>query len=392
MAHLYSKRDKGKWVPDESRPRKKPPVRIPESNTASLTEENKFTLIGRATNPAAQNTKALVEFFLQHWNVTGTITGRALGPQIFQFKFDNERDLQFILNKSHSTSKDETINAIGAELGFVEDREACKAHARVKLNGLRQLEMRRHILLPSGEVKEVELEYEKLEKQCFLCKALSHEDSHCSWKSHHRAKASRPVDIAQTNTINRLEERKRRYNERQHAKGVRPSAHHRLQWSNSKEHNTELRWVPKTGITDPTPRGSLHSEHRSRDSSPAQRYHRYSGSQRMDHSISASRCSPLRDADRSNSNRLSARLSGSRRSYNRESPVGEVTFKSGQSPRNHLPQSSHHEEVEKDLSTPRAMPSNSPKGRLSAKGRLSLPSSGDPVHLVHQRLTLSGSN
>lgn len=75
-------------------------MKIPEVNSSSLIEENKFTLIGRVTNPAAQNTIALVDFFLQHWHVVGTITGRDLGLNLFQFKFESEQDLQAILSKA----------------------------------------------------------------------------------------------------------------------------------------------------------------------------------------------------------------------------------------------------------------------------------------------------
>lgn len=214
----------------------------------------------------------------------------------------------------------------------MENRDASKARVRVRLNGLQRLEMRRDILLPSGDVKEVELEYEQLEKHCFLCKALTHEDTHCpsTVETEPRALSNRPVDITQRNTINRLEERKRSYNERQQAKGSRPSAQHRLQWSNSKDHRSELHWVPKAGYSDNTPRGSLRSEYRSREASPIHRNYRHSDSRGSDHRYHriTSRRSPPRVTDVSHSNRLSARLSGSRRSYNRESPLEEATSKS----------------------------------------------------------------
>lgn len=66
MTHRISRREKGKWIEEDNKQTKKPPVRIPESDTLALIEENKFTLIGRVTDPAVQNTRALVNFFLQH--------------------------------------------------------------------------------------------------------------------------------------------------------------------------------------------------------------------------------------------------------------------------------------------------------------------------------------
>lgn len=199
MSNRYSREEKKKWMAAPSLPKKKPPVQIPESDTAALIEENQFTLIGRVTNPATQNTKALVEFFLQHWNVAGHFTGRALGPHLFQFCFENERDLLNILNKAPFHFKkwmlliqrwepvvsesfpalipfwieihgvplhywyDTAIRAIGNELGIVEDCVPSRARVRVLINGLNPLEMVRDILLPSGETKQVEFAYDKLE-------------------------------------------------------------------------------------------------------------------------------------------------------------------------------------------------------------------------------------
>lgn len=97
MAHRYSRSDKEKWVTSSSRYTRRPPVKIPAVDNKALIEENKFTLIGRVTNPAIQKTRALVDFFLQHWKVEGSITGRDLGPHLFQFKFQSEKDLQSIL-------------------------------------------------------------------------------------------------------------------------------------------------------------------------------------------------------------------------------------------------------------------------------------------------------
>lgn len=88
MAYRKSRLEKGKWIPEPAREPRRPPIRLPQVNTAALIEEHKFTLIGRVTNPKIQKTRALVDFFLQHWKVAGTITGRDLGPNLFQFKFE----------------------------------------------------------------------------------------------------------------------------------------------------------------------------------------------------------------------------------------------------------------------------------------------------------------
>lgn len=99
MTHRYSRSAKEKWVADARRPPRRPPVVIPNSANAHLIEDNKLTLIGRVANPTVQKTRALVDFFTQHWSTVGTVTGRELGPQPFQFRFETEQDLQSILRK-----------------------------------------------------------------------------------------------------------------------------------------------------------------------------------------------------------------------------------------------------------------------------------------------------
>ncbi|KAL0854044.1 hypothetical protein Bca101_059196 [Brassica carinata] len=252
MSRRYSREEKKKWIPTPNQAKRKPPVQIPAANTAALIEENKFTLIGRVTNPSVQNTKALVEFFLQHWNVTGRITGRDLGPLLFQFRFENERDLLTILNKAPFHFKrwmlliqrwepivsdkfpadipfwiqihglplhywsDEAIRAIGGELGFVEACIPTQARVRVVINGLNPLEMIRDISLPSGETTEVEFDYEKLEKHCFKCFSLSHEKAECPVSTGPCEENGNPerLGISQNNTMARLDDKRRRYEER----------------------------------------------------------------------------------------------------------------------------------------------------------------------------------
>ena len=276
MSHRYSRTDKGKWQEDRLPPRK-PLVRIPESNVAELIESNKFTFIGRVTNPSIQKTRALVDFFLQHWNVVGKITGRPLGPQLFQFSFESEKDLQAILSKSPFHFKrwmmilqrwepvvsdnfpnrvtfwinihgiplhywnDATINAIGEALGPIDTREVDKARLRVRINGLKPLIMRMDIELPSKDVIEVELEYEKLEKHCFHCKSLSHEYGECHYQPPARLSNGerRHTNAAQQTTLERIEEGKKRQAERKHARMQHSHHHEGARWTNYRTSNTK---------------------------------------------------------------------------------------------------------------------------------------------------------
>ncbi|KAL0731921.1 hypothetical protein Bca4012_028015 [Brassica carinata] len=270
MAQRYSRTDKGKWQ-EKHRPPSKPLVRIPDSNVSELIEKNKFTLIGRVTNPAIQKTRALVDFFLQHWNVVGKITGRPLGPNLFQFSFESEKDLQVILSKAPFHFKrwmlilqrwelivsdsfpdritfwinihgiplhywnDCAIDAIGEALGPIVTRDVDRARLRVQVNGLKPLIMCMDIELPSKAVVEIDLEYENLDKHCFLCKSLSHEDNACYLKLPTKANGERRhTSTSQQNTLEKLEEEKRRQADRKLARQNQPSHREGARWPNFK--------------------------------------------------------------------------------------------------------------------------------------------------------------
>lgn len=258
MTRRYSATEKAKWasepaaprrrtpvqIPDTSVPRRRAPIQIPDTDNSALIEQNKFTLIGRVSNPAAQNTRALVEFFLQHWQVSGSITGRALGPHLFQFRFESEKDLLSILNRAPYHFKrwmfllqrweptvsetfpslisfwvtvhglplhywtDQALHAIGSDIGHVESKDATNGRFRVSINGLQPLERTLELSLPSGGVKEVELEYEKLEKHCFSCLSLSHESDDCPSAQAPNTQRSAPMGINQVRTLEKLTERR----------------------------------------------------------------------------------------------------------------------------------------------------------------------------------------
>ncbi|RID54264.1 hypothetical protein BRARA_G01598 [Brassica rapa] len=252
MAHRLSRGDKGKWISQDPRPVRRPPVRIPDSNNNALIEEHKLTLIGRVTNPAIQKTGALVDFFLQHWHVQGRLSGKVLGPNLFQFKFETEQDLQHILSKAPFHFKrwmlilqrwepiisdnfpalipfwitihgiplhywtEEALRAIGKELGPVEDFDVEKGRVRVMINGLKPLETKLDISM-AGEIKQVELEFEKLEKHCFYCLSLTHEVDDCPTakaKGISRGNRETPKGISQNRTLERLEADRKRKDER----------------------------------------------------------------------------------------------------------------------------------------------------------------------------------
>ncbi|KAJ4873322.1 Uncharacterized protein Rs2_45009 [Raphanus sativus] len=250
MSHLYHKReDKGKWVATSSgSTRRRPPVKIPPCDNADLIEANKLTLIGRVTNPAIQKPIGLIDWLIQYWNMepAGRVTGRDLGPELFQFRFETEEDLLSVLRRGpyhykrwmlilqrwepvisdsfpnliqfwirihglplHYWTKT-AVTAVGKELGCLLDDDVERGRVRVGVNGLENLEMRLPLQLPSGEVISVDLEYEKLEKHCFLCFSLRHERDHCPLLNAKIDSAASARGINQENTLRSLEDNKKR--------------------------------------------------------------------------------------------------------------------------------------------------------------------------------------
>lgn len=411
MSLRYSREEKGKARSDNTFQRK-PLVRVPESDITELVERNKLTLIGRVTNPAIQKTRALVDFFLQHWSVAGKITGRDLGPTLFQFGFESEKDLQTILSKAPFHFKkwmillqrwepivsdsfpnripfwinihgiplhywnDKTIDVIGPVLGHIESQEADKARLRVSVNGLQPLIMKMDLQLPSQEVVEIELEYEYLQKHCFHCKSLCHEDDDCPNRDilSHQREERRNLGISQQNTLDSIEESRRRHEDRKRSRQYQSSKNGGARWTNYKKEERAGGYDRKYHRQSPplkrreTPMSSdsgfdenrrrYDDRNLSRHTSPSRR--------RMTDSRSLSKGSspPLRSQAREY--QVVERIR-----ENRASPVREAHSKSSQSPAT-APRDQHKRtSISSRLSDPRERQASG-EDRISAKERLSV--------------------
>ncbi|VVB11366.1 unnamed protein product [Arabis nemorensis] len=64
--------------------------------------------------------------------------------------------------------------------------------------------MDRDIQLPSGEVLPVELKYEKLEKYCFSCFSLTHDEENCPKLVLVNQRADKPLSINEQKTLYRI--------------------------------------------------------------------------------------------------------------------------------------------------------------------------------------------
>lgn len=71
--------------------------------------------------------------------------------------------------------------------------------------------MRLPLELPSGDEIYVTLEYEKLEKHCFICYSLCHEKESCPLKRDKTTKLDVSQGISQQNTLRKLEDHRRRH-------------------------------------------------------------------------------------------------------------------------------------------------------------------------------------
>lgn len=245
MSHRYSRMDKEKWVEKPPSSTRRSPLRIPASDTSALIAANSLILIGRVTNPLIQRPKAIVDYLPQYWNLESKVTGRDLGPEKFQFKFESEKDMLAVLNKSPFHFKkwmlilqrwepiisesfpsqisfwvkihdipnhhwsDRTIHTIGSDLGHLSATVVEDARVIVEINGLQPLVMAMEIRLPAGDVKLVRFEYEKLGKNCFKCFSLSDEVKECPKAGSYDSKESRLTDINQQKTLIRLEAERR---------------------------------------------------------------------------------------------------------------------------------------------------------------------------------------
>ncbi|CAN6844669.1 unnamed protein product [Brassica oleracea] len=204
MAHRYSRSEKGKWTTDSSRADCGRLIRIPHNDNSALIEENKLTLIGRVTNPTIQKTQ---------W----------------------------------------------VELGPILDKDVDHARIRVLIDGLKKLEMRLPLELPSGDEIYVTLEYEKLEKHCFICYSLCHEKESCPLNRDKTTKLDVSQGISQQNTLRKLEDHRRRHDRRSISLSSRDRG---LEY---REHQTSSQISIHSRLQEPE-RGRLPSKESSRSS------------------------------------------------------------------------------------------------------------------------------
>lgn len=258
MSNRYSRSEKGKWVSEASRtPTRKPssqgrraPILLPSSDNSELIEDNKLTLLGRVTKPSIQKPQWVLEWLIQFWNLETAVTGRTLGPDLFQVKFETEDALLSVMRRAPFHYKRwmiilqrwepivsnsfprrtpfwinihglplhfwtfQILETIGKALGVHMDEDIPQGRVRVDIDCLNNLEMQLPVQLQSGEVFNVDLEYENLQKHCFYCYSLFHEEDDCPSKPVSTRTSTHELGISQQNTLRSLEDHRRRQDSR----------------------------------------------------------------------------------------------------------------------------------------------------------------------------------
>ncbi|KAG2268907.1 hypothetical protein Bca52824_063462 [Brassica carinata] len=106
------------------------------------------------------------------------------------------------------------LETIGEELGIHIDEDIPQGRVRVDIDCLKNLEMQLPVQLQSGEVFNVDLEYENLQKHCFYCYSLFHEEDDGPTKPVSTRTSTHALGISQQNTLRSIEEHRRRQDHR----------------------------------------------------------------------------------------------------------------------------------------------------------------------------------
>lgn len=230
MARRLSYAEKGKALATSNNNQPKMRIKAPEVDTSELIKANDLTLAGRLTNQQAQNLWSLFPVLSRRWNLQGKSHGSDLGNGRFQFRFENEEDLNKVLaNRPYHFSfwmvilqkwepiladsfpsmipfwiqiqglplhywLDKVVRDIGNTLGHLETHELTSSSARIRvlINALQPLVKETIMEFSSGEEVTLTFKYERLEKHCTICNRLTHENKDCpnlnqSRKKHYRS-------------------------------------------------------------------------------------------------------------------------------------------------------------------------------------------------------------
>ncbi|XP_013607906.1 uncharacterized protein LOC106368112 [Brassica napus] len=199
------------------------PYVLPDRPEYYSTERNSMSLIGRLLNPQCQKMSDLILEMPRKWQLYDRVKGVALSKDRFQFIFKYERDLLDVLNRGPHTSNmwsivlerwvekppvdylqylfvwvqmqnipvnhytPEAIHDLGkfagevVEVPFDPEKAQTKDYLRVKVkfDVSRPLRRAKKVTILGGEEVNILYDYERIQKRCYTCQRLTHEQSMC---------------------------------------------------------------------------------------------------------------------------------------------------------------------------------------------------------------------
>ena len=203
------------------------PYVLPDRPEYYSTERNYLSLIGRLLNPRCQKMTDLILDMPRKWQLYDRVRGVALSKDRFQFIFKYERDLLDVLHRGPHTSNmwsivlerwverppadylkflyvwvqmrnipvnhytPEAIHDLGkfagevVEVPFDPEKAQTKDYVRVlvKFDVSRPLRRAKKVTIPGGEEVNILYDYERLQKRCYTCQRLTHEQEVCPFGS-----------------------------------------------------------------------------------------------------------------------------------------------------------------------------------------------------------------
>lgn len=199
------------------------PFTLPDLPEYYASEKNVLSIIGRVLNPEKQSVSSVVLDMPRKWQKKGRVRGLALSRERFQFIFRSEHDLIEVLEKGLHTYNEwalvvdrwveqppshflqyvtlwvqirnipvnhytaQSITALGELLGqvlevvFDPDLPQNQDFVRVQIrfDVSRPLRKSKVINLPHGKTTIVYFFYERVQKRCYNCQRLTHEQDVC---------------------------------------------------------------------------------------------------------------------------------------------------------------------------------------------------------------------
>ncbi|KAG2301853.1 hypothetical protein Bca52824_030504 [Brassica carinata] len=199
------------------------PFDMPNLPGFSSAQDNVLSIVGRILNPDHQKMPGLIITMPRKWQKEGRVRGVALSQEKFQFFFQNEHDLNDVLERGVQTYNEwalvlerwvenppedylqyipiwvqirdipmnhytkTALTALGDLVGktkmvaFDPSKPITQDFIRVQVmfNVAHPLRKTKVINLPEGGSTVIRYAYEKMQKRCFTCQRLNHEQDKC---------------------------------------------------------------------------------------------------------------------------------------------------------------------------------------------------------------------